>query len=48
MAEYGDALLLIWDGKSRGNASMKKEMQKQNKPIFEVVLPMGGNKWQSF
>ena len=38
MAEYADALLLIWDGKSRGSASMKKEMQKLNKPIYEVIL----------
>ena len=38
MAEYGDALLLIWDGKSKGSANMKKEMQKLNKPIYEVTL----------
>lgn len=38
MAEYGDALLLIWDGKSRGSASMKKEMEKLNKPIYEIIL----------
>lgn len=38
MAEYADALLLIWDGESRGSASMKREMQKRGKPIFEVIL----------
>lgn len=38
MADYADALLLIWDGKSRGSANMKENMQKLNKPIFEVVL----------
>ncbi len=38
MAEYADALLLIWDGKSRGSASMKKEMEKLEKPIYEVIL----------
>lgn len=38
MAEYGDALLLIWDGESRGSANMKKEMEKLNKPVYEVIL----------
>jgi hypothetical protein len=38
MAKYSDALLLIWDGESCGSLSMKKEMQKLNKPVFEVVL----------
>lgn len=38
MAEYADALILIWDGKSRGSASMKREMQALKKPIYEVVL----------
>ncbi len=37
MAEYADALILIWDGKSRGSANMKKQMQKLNKPIFEKI-----------
>lgn len=41
MAEYADALLLIWDGSSKGSLSMKKEMQKRKKPIYEVVLRMG-------
>lgn len=38
MAEYGDALLLIWDGESKGSLSMKKEMKKLNKPIYEIIL----------
>ncbi len=38
MAKYGDALLLIWDGKSKGSLSMKNEILKLNKPIFEIVL----------
>lgn len=38
MAEYADALLLLWDGKSRGSASMKKEMQRLGKPVFEVIV----------
>jgi hypothetical protein len=38
MAEYADALLLIWDGKSKGSANMKQNMLKLNKPIYEVIL----------
>jgi len=38
MAEYGDALLVIWDGESRGSANMKEEMLKLGKPVYEVVL----------
>jgi hypothetical protein len=38
MAEYGDALLLVWDGQSKGSKNMKVEMLKLNKPIYEVIL----------
>lgn len=38
MAEYGDALLLIWDGESRGSANMKSWMQLMQKPVWEVIL----------
>lgn len=38
MAVYGDALLLIWDGSSRGSADMKKKMQDLNKPVYEVII----------
>ena len=38
MAEYGNALLLIWDGSSKGSLSMKKEMAKRKKPIYEIIL----------
>ena len=38
MAEYADALLLIWNGESRGSANMKKNMQKINKPVYEIIL----------
>lgn len=38
MAEYADALLLIWNGESPGSKNMKEHMQKLNKPIYEVVL----------
>ena len=42
MAEYADALLLIWDGESKGSANMKKQMQKLQKPIYEVILKKDG------
>jgi hypothetical protein len=38
IAEYADALLLIWDGESKGSASMKREMLALKKPIYEVIL----------
>ena len=38
MGNYADALLLIWDGQSKGSASMKAIMQKLNKPIYEVII----------
>lgn len=37
MAKYADALLLIWDGRSRGSANMRARMKGLGKPIFEVV-----------
>lgn len=38
MAEYSDALLLIWDGQSKGSANMKENMLKLNKPVYEVII----------
>jgi len=38
MAEYADALLLIWDGKSRGSANMKGEMERRSKNVFEIII----------
>lgn len=38
MADYADALLLIWDGKSDGSKNMLETMKKQKKPIYEVIL----------
>lgn len=35
MAEYGDALLAIWDGKSRGTRSMIEEAKKRGLPIYQ-------------
>ena len=38
MALYGDALLLIWDGESKGSANMKQEADNAGIPVFEVIL----------
>lgn len=38
MAEYAEQLILVWDGISKGSKNMKEEMNKLNKPIFEVVV----------
>lgn len=38
MAEAGDALLLIWDGESKGSKNMKENMVKLNKPVYEIIL----------
>jgi hypothetical protein len=38
MAEYGDALLLIWDGESRGSKNMRQEMLALDKPVYEVIM----------
>ncbi len=38
MAEYADALLLIWDGNSRGSMNMKKEAEKANLQIVEILI----------
>ena len=38
MAEYADALLLIWNGTSPGSANMKMQMLKLKKPVYEVVI----------
>ena len=37
MAEYADALLLIWDGKSSGSKNMRARMKGMKKPIFEII-----------
>jgi hypothetical protein len=38
MAEYADALLLIWDGWSSGSANMRQQMVRRGKPVYEVIL----------
>ena len=34
MAEYADALVAVWDGKSRGTKHMINSMTKLNKPVW--------------
>ncbi|MEL7339907.1 MAG: SLOG family protein [Bacteroidota bacterium] len=36
MAEYGDGLLLIWNGDSRGSASMLREAKAKDRLVMEV------------
>lgn len=38
MARYADALVLIWDGKSRGSASMKREAEAAGLVVFEWIV----------
>lgn len=38
MAEYADALLLVWYGDSPGSRNMKQTMEKIGKPVIEVVM----------
>lgn len=34
MADYGDALIALWDGESRGTAHMLSEMRRRGKPVY--------------
>jgi len=36
MAVYADALLLIWDGKSKGSKNMLSRMKGMGKPVYEI------------
>lgn len=38
MAEYANALLLIWDGQSKGSTSMKQCAIDNNLLIYEVIM----------
>ncbi len=38
MAEYADALILIWNGTSKGSANMKKEARNKNLKIYEYIV----------
>lgn len=37
MAEYADALIAIWDGRSKGTAHMIREMERRGKPYLVIV-----------
>ena len=41
MAEYADALLLIWDGSSKGSKHMKEIMEGKGKPVHLNVVRTG-------
>jgi hypothetical protein len=43
MAQYADALLIVWDGESRGSKNMKDTMIAMNKDVYEVVLTIPQN-----
>lgn len=43
MADYADALLLIWNGMSAGSASMRRFARFAGKPVLEIVLPRREN-----
>lgn len=38
MAEYADALVAFWDGKSRGTKGMIDLMEKANKPVTIIKM----------
>lgn len=39
MAEYADAAVLVWDGRSPGTKNMKAEMERLGKPVFVYEAP---------
>lgn len=41
MAEYADALIAIWDGKSKGTLDMITRMWLLNKPVFVRTVEVG-------
>jgi len=38
MAEYGDALIAIWDGVSPGTKDMIAQMKRRRKPVFRLLV----------
>jgi len=38
MSTYGDVLLAIWDGKSRGTIHMKECMERLDKPVILITV----------
>ena len=38
MAQYADALLIVWDGKSSDVEELRENMEKLRKPVYETIL----------
>jgi predicted Rossmann fold nucleotide-binding protein DprA/Smf involved in DNA uptake len=41
MLDYAEALIAVWDGKSRGTANMVGIARAKGIPIHEVIVPKG-------
>lgn len=41
MAEYADAAIVFWDGKSHGTQNMIQQMRELGKPVEVVIYPKG-------
>lgn len=39
MADYGDALVAVWDGRTPGTRDMIRQMQRRRKPAYVLVTP---------
>jgi hypothetical protein len=37
MADYADALLVVWDGKSRGTKNMLDHVYRLKKPVYKYI-----------
>jgi len=42
MAQYGDALIAIWDGKSEGTSDMIHRAKAHKLEVYHRILPIGG------
>lgn len=42
MAEYADAAIVFWDGKSRGTQNMIQQMREAGKSVEVIIYPQGG------
>lgn len=38
MAEYADALIAVWDGKSRGTSNMIDSMRRRRKLVYVITV----------
>lgn len=44
MAEYADAAIVFWDGKSRGTQNMIQQMRELGKPVEIIIYPKEADK----